>query len=358
MAKRRGRSDGGTVIIRREEIVASGHHGGAWKVAYADFVTAMMAFFLLMWLLNATTETQRRGIAAYFSPLATVENGFSGAGLISGGVSPLTGGTSLTMTESGSPAVAAVTPGPGTQTASLQNDPDAPDGGQDGDDRDGARKADQPVPAANDAPRPTTASRALETAPEPALEPGPAAPPALTGVAAANAAKAEQTALAAAASALRQRVASDPKLGASAGQMAIDVTPEGLRIQIMERDGQPMFERGAARLNDRAIALLRTVAPFLAKLPEPVSIGGYTDAATWPAGQAGQVSNWSLSSGRADAARDVLTASGLPDARIADVTGFADRRLLLPAEPMASANRRVVLTLHRQFPLPPAAQGG
>ncbi len=355
MAKRRGRSDGGTVIIRREEIVASGHHGGAWKVAYADFVTAMMAFFLLMWLLSATTETQRRGIAAYFSPLASVENGFSGAGLISGGVSPLTGGTSLTMTESGSPAVAAITPGPGTQAASLQNDPDAPDGGQDGDDRDGARKPDQPVPAANDAPRPTTASRAPETAPEPAPAPGPAVPPALTGVAAVNAAKAEQTALAAAASALRQRVASDPKLGASAGQMAIDVTPEGLRIQIMERDGQPMFERGAARLNDRAIALLRTVAPFLAKLPEPVSIGGYTDAATWPAGQ---VSNWSLSSGRADAARDVLTASGLPDARIADVTGFADRRLLLPAEPMASANRRVVLTLHRQFPVSPAAQGG
>ena len=360
MAKRRGRSDGGTVIIRREEIVASGHHGGAWKVAYADFVTAMMAFFLLMWLLSATTETQRRGIAAYFSPLASVENGFSGAGLISGGVSPLTGGTSLTMTESGSPAVAAITPGPGTQAASMQTDPDAPDGGQDGDDRDGARKSDQPVSAANDAPRPTTASRAPESAPETApetapREPGPAVPPALTGVAAANAAKAEQRALVAAASALRQRVASDPKLGASAGQMAIDVTPEGLRIQIMERDGQPMFERGAARLNDRAIALLRTVAPFLAKLPEPVSIGGYTDAAAWPAGQ---VSNWSLSSGRADAARDVLTASGLPDARIAEVTGFADRRLLLPAEPMASANRRVVLTLHRQFPVPPAAQGG
>ncbi len=348
MAKRRGKGDGGTVIIRREEIIAGGHHGGAWKVAYADFVTAMMAFFLLMWLLNATTEQQRRGIAAYFSPLASVENGFSGAGLVPGGVSPLNGGTSLTMTGTGSPPVPTAVPSPGTQAANqpTPSDSDATDDGQERDAQQGAPKPGQPAASgADDAgAEPTARSREADAA-------GTAAR-AAANAGAAGAAKAEQKALAAAASTLRQLVASDPSLGVSAGQMAIDVTPDGLRIQIMDRDGQPMFERGSTRLNERAVALLRKVAPFLAGLPEPVSIGGYTDATPWSAGTA---SNWSLSSGRADAARDVLTASGLPDARIIDVTGYADRHLLLPAEPTASANRRVVLTLHRQYP---AARGG
>src|ERR1700712_3878191 len=89
------RSSTPIIIIRREEIIEGGHHGGAWKVAYADFVTAMMAFFLLMWLINATTEDQRRGIAAYFSPMAKVENGFSASGMVPGGAAPVADGAQL-----------------------------------------------------------------------------------------------------------------------------------------------------------------------------------------------------------------------------------------------------------------------
>ncbi|MCQ8277663.1 OmpA family protein [Acetobacteraceae bacterium KSS8] len=358
MAKRRGKGEGGTVVVKREEIIAGGHHGGAWKVAYADFVTAMMAFFLLMWLLNATTEQQRRGIAAYFSPLANVENGYSGTGLVPGGVTPLDNGTELTAKPDSAPKVMIIgaparapmpnsnadhmVPAPDNSQAAdapailngggpVLTDPDASsdDSGEDG--RGGAMsRTDPETPAEADSPegQARKASGAL-----------------------ADAAAREQRTLQNAAAALTRSIASDPSLAGSAGQMAIDVTREGLRIQIMDRDQQPMFARGGVALNERAVALLRKVAPFLARLPEPVSIGGYTDGAPWPPGP---VTNWSLSSGRANAARDVLVSAGLPDGRITDVSGYADRHLLLPAQPMADANRRIVLTLHRLQALPPA----
>ena len=135
--------------------------------------------------------------------------------------------------------------------------------------------------------------------------------------------------------------------------MAIDVTPEGLRIQIMDAEHKPMFDNGATIPTERAQALLRVAARFIIGLPESVSIGGHTDAAPY---RTGQLSNWSLSSRRADAARDVLVAAGLPDARLSNVTGYADRKLLLPADPLSPANRRIVLTLQRMWPQAPPHQ--
>lgn len=351
MAKRGGKGAGPTIVVRRVEEVVGGHHGGAWKVAYADFVTAMMAFFLLMWLLNATTEQQRRGIAAYFSPMANVENGFSGAGLIPGGISPLDKGTSLVNKGTGSP------PSPNApQTVALQaasgqvaGDGDAVPGAPDTDDD------DQPSGSA-------TTEAQLSGKDQPGKDQPGRGSGGLDGNGPSKAereaaAAAEDASLKDAAEQIRRLVAADPALAESAGQLAIDLTPEGLRIQIMDSQNRPMFDRGATTLNARAAALLRKVAPFLATLPEPVSIGGYTDGAPWPAGAA---SNWTLSSGRADAARDLLAEAGLPDTRIVEVTGFADRHLLLPADPLASANRRVVLTLRRQHvaPAAPTPTGG
>lgn len=345
MAKR-GSKEGTTIIIRREEVTGGGHHGGAWKVAYADFVTAMMAFFLLMWLLNATTEQQRRGIAAYFSPMANVENGFSGAGLVPGGVSPLDKGTSLVNKGTGSPPSPEPSPAAPAQAAPGQvaNDGDGAPPSADSDDD------DQPSGTARTAAQAAGKESAGPSATGPAQA-------AVVQSAAAKAAQAasEDAALKDAAEQMRRLVAANPALADAAGQMAIDVTPEGLRIQIMDSESRPMFDRGATTLNDRASALLRTVAPFLATLPEPVSIGGYTDGAAWAPGTA---SNWTLSSGRANAARDLLVASGLPDSRLTEVTGFADRHLLLPGNPLASANRRVVLTLRRQHDMPAAAPAG
>ena len=112
MAGKRDRKGSGGIIIKREEVIEGGHHGGAWKVAYADFVTAMMAFFLLMWLLNATTEEQRKGLADYFSPNAVLTHGSSGTGMPFGGRTAFStgamvsdgGAVQITQDSTGSPA--------------------------------------------------------------------------------------------------------------------------------------------------------------------------------------------------------------------------------------------------------------
>ena len=342
MAGKRGAGKGAAkgaarpiIIIRREEIIESGHHGGAWKVAYADFVTAMMAFFLLMWLINATTADQRRGIAAYFSPMAKIENGFSASGMVPGGASPDSDGAQL------------IDQGP-AQLATLEAHADASKTDNDGDPDSGNAE----VP--HDGPSGTPAAT-----PAPTLAPAPALSQTVRAVAStmnaarnAAAGSAEDKSLRETAQGLRDAVSRDPELAAVAGQMAIDVTPDGLRIQIMDAEHRPMFESGSSVPTERATMLLRVAAHFIAGLPEPVAIGGYTDAAPY---RAGRKSNWSLSSGRADASRDLLVAAGLSDARLSNVTGYADRKLLLPADPLAPANRRIVLTLQRVWPRAPAA---
>jgi chemotaxis protein MotB len=340
------------------EEVAGGHHGGAWKVAYADFVTAMMAFFLLMWLINATSEQQRRGIAAYFSPMASVENGFSGAGLVPGGTSPLDKGTSLVLAGSGSPPVPNMPQANSVQTAAGQvvNDGDSSSGAANTDnDDDSQGPGTGAVLTQGSAPGTMQGQAAGKDGAGVSSHPAAADKAGLDAATNAAAASAEDASLKAAAGQARRLVAADPALADFAGQMAIDVTSEGMRIQIMDSESKPMFERGAASLNARAQALLRKVAPFLATLPEPLSVEGYSDGAPL---SAGAVSNWTLSSGRANAARDLLVDAGLPDQRITNVTGFADRHLLLPADPLASANRRIVLTLRRQHGAPPPHAAG
>ena len=332
------------IIIRKEEVVEGLHHGGAWKVAYADFVTAMMAFFLLMWLINATTEAQRRGIAAYFSPMADVENGFSSSGMLPGGAAPVADGAQL------------VDQGP-AQLATLAAHGDTTKTDENGD-------LDYGNPNMSVADHPATSLASIipisgAAAPKPQLAVL-ATPPTQdgdkdgSGAGPVQRAAAEEKAFQKAAQGLRAAVAADPALAAVAGQMAIDVTPDSLRIQIMDAEHQPMFDRGSTVANPRAQALLRLAARFIEKLPEPVSIGGHTDAAPY---RTGEPSNWSLSSGRANAARDILAAAGLPDQRLSNVTGYADRKPLLPADPLAPANRRIVLTLRRLWPAPGQASG-
>ncbi|WP_428376980.1 flagellar motor protein MotB [Lichenicoccus sp.] len=330
---------GGNVIIRREEIVEGGHHGGAWKVAYADFVTAMMAFFLLMWLINATTQDQRRGIAAYFSPMAKVENGFSGTGMVPGGAAPVADGAQLV--DQGPPLLATLSAHADSRTPQNDGDPDT-----------GSAAQAKPGPLGV-GPNVAGAQAAALAAAKPLDSKAPPASAAGTQTTQdANAAQAETRTLRDAAQGLRDAIANDPALRTVAGQMAIDVTPDGLRIQIMDSERQPMFASGSTVPNERAQALLRVVAPFIAKLTEAVSIGGYTDAGAY---RDGQVSNWSLSSGRADAARNVLVRSGLSETRLSNVTGYADHGLLFPADPLSPSNRRIVLTLQRALPLAGAA---
>lgn len=344
-----------TIIIRKEEVIEGGHHGGAWKVAYADFVTAMMAFFLLMWLINATSEDQRRGIAAYFSPMAKVENGFSGTGMIPGGASPVADAAQL------------VDQGP-AQIAILAAHGEASRTDNDGDPDTGGADAPQPGPTGTAPPLSIPAAKRTQP-PAPSQGDVAAATHGVPDVSGsqdgasqdraggetASKALVEDKTLRGVAMQLREAVARDPALAAVAGQMAIDVTPEGLRIQIMDAEHRPMFDNGSTVPTAHAQALLRVAARFIVGLPEAVSIGGHTDASPY---HSGQLSNWSLSAERADAARDVLAASGLPDARLSNVTGYADRKLLLPSDPLSPVNRRIVLTLMRSWPQPamPAAR--
>jgi chemotaxis protein MotB len=328
MAKRGEKK--GITIIKREEIIAGGHHGGAWKVAYADFVTAMMAFFLLMWLLNATTEAQRRGIADYFSPTISNVHGESGSGQPFGGKSAFEDG-----------------PAPGDRGSIVTSNENAP-----------------PVDVEDDGSDTTVFrsvhSEAVEARGEESGRPGSklGAPPTAEAAAKERAAEAarkrdqaardkEQADFAHAAAAMQSAVNGDPTLAPYAKQLSIDLTPQGLRVQIRDADKKPMFDTGSTEPNEQARDLLQRLVPILQKLSEPISIAGYTDGA--PYNGVGH-SNWDLSADRANATRRLMTDAGLPDARIKDVTGHADRDLLLPNDPLAASNRRIAIVLLRTAP--------
>jgi chemotaxis protein MotB len=322
------------VIVRKfEEGGGGGHSGGAWKVAYADFVTAMMAFFLLMWLLNATTEDQRKGLADYFSPNNLMSHASSGTGQPFGGHTAFDEGAlvsdrgTVEIMEGKRPPL----------EASPDSDPQAFTRAQ----KPAMRNADSPAETYDPA---LTDPAMLGQTPRGA---GPAADgnrePTLAEIDAEKG-RQEKASFEKAAEQIREAVRGDPALAELAKQLAIDMTPEGLRIQIMDEVKLPMFASGSAVPNERARALLMKVAPFLQKLPEAISIAGYTDAT--PYAGLGKT-NWELSAERANATRRLLTDAGLADTRVQTVTGHADRDPLLPGDPLAAANRRIAIVVLR-----------
>jgi chemotaxis protein MotB len=367
----KGRGGGGvTIVIRREEVVEAGHHGGAWKVAYADFVTAMMAFFLLMWLLNATTEEQKRGLADFFTPSNELSHATSGAGAPFGGRTPYDQGEMVS--DRGAQAVI-------EGKAQIVQDADdatfdqAPDRRAAGsiDDRTRGEKsgldlgnADRDASGQGQATQSPSGGTAAQAARSQAQVLGMAQQLANAGIGAnvplaqeaaqqeamraealrEEMARQEKASFDRAAEQIRDAIRSDPKLMELSSQIAIDQTPEGLRIQILDEDRTPMFASGASALNERARAVLLKIAPVLARLPEPVALSGHTDSAPY---KGGDRTNWELSTERANAARRVLVDAGLPEMRFRSVTGNADRDPLLPADPQASANRRIAITVLR-----------
>jgi chemotaxis protein MotB len=360
------RKKGGNIIIKKEEIVEGGHHGGAWKVAYADFVTAMMAFFLLMWLLNATTEAQRKGLADYFSPSNAMSHNSSGSGQPFGGHTPYDDGT-MASDKGADPVMPGKAPPPpdedvqGEQTAPATTPRvetsagHAASAGRDGQAHDAhgnaATATDQQgerAPGGGVAPaQAKTPSKAefLANAGAGTL----AKPDARQVDDAAQRAEAdrrERAAFEQAAQQIRDAVRADPALADLSRQLAIDITPEGLRIQLLDEDKQPMFPSGSATLSDKARTLLQRVAPVLAKLPEPLMLTGHTDASPY---NSGGRTNWELSSERANATRRVLVEAGLPEVRFKEVSGRADRDPLLPADPLAAANRRIAIVVQHSF---------
>jgi chemotaxis protein MotB len=258
------------------------HHGGAWKVAYADFVTAMMAFFLLMWLLGATDEEQRKGIADYFAPTVMPSDR-------SGGTNGMMGGRSIEEPEGNAPhpQLSGVRPATPWQTSDQQK-------------------------AQRDAATAEAEAKALE---ELAKE-------------------------------IRRRVEADPGLRDLSEQLRLDVTEEGLRIELIDKADYSMFSSGTSEMDPRARAVLALVADSIRQVPNRLAVRGHTDAV--PFAGAGGTNNWTLSAQRAEATRAVLARNGLPDSRFSRLEGLADTDPFNPDDPLDPRNRRMSITLLRQ----------
>ena len=280
------------IIVKKiKKVSGGGHHGGAWKVAYADFVTAMMAFFLLMWLINTTSPEQKKGIADYFAP-ASVSETTSGSGGILGGTA---------LGQDGDKNA-------GTQSVIQQTSPEAPDTPDTGSTKTGGQGSQSSSDQKDDA------------------------------------------ALQSAAQSLKQALQNMPELAELSKQILVDQTPEGLRIQLIDQEGRSMFKENSAEPNDRARILLHAVARVITQLPNRVSISGHTSAAT---GGQKESNDWPLSSSRADAARQILQGSGVDSDRIASVTGKAASDPLYPDDPTLPGNRRITIVLLREKPVLP-----
>jgi chemotaxis protein MotB len=312
-------SDEATVVIIKKvkKVVGGGHHGGAWKVAYADFVTAMMAFFLLLWLLNATTEEQKKGIAEYFSPVTTftpdsVSESPSGAGGVMGGRSMTSEGAMVNDTSPVGITVAL----PGSKEDSEAQTEQPTDGT-----KDSQRLADEKEAADQAVDRAEVDQLAREL---------------------------EEERFAQAEADLRQALESVPDLSDFAKNLVIDQTPEGLRIQIIDQEGRSMFASGSAEMFPHTQRLLALVADAVKTLDNPVAIKGHTDSTPYASGK--DYSNWELSTDRANSSRRALLAAGLPAARIASVVGRADQEHFVPEEPNSPRNRRISIVLLRQAP--------
>jgi chemotaxis protein MotB len=314
------------IIIKRIKKGHAAHHGGAWKVAYADFVTAMMAFFLLLGLLNAVTEEQLQGVADYFAP-TTVSSSKSGAGGMLGGK----------VVGEGSMSSNGTTP---SFTLSLP----PPTIGQGGD------ALSEPKEGAEEG----AGEGEGGAAPGKADAQGQQQAQALTEqqIIQANAQR-EQQQFDRAQDALQKAMNSIPELRKLADSLMVDNTPEGLRIQIVDQDGLAMFPRGSPDMFGHTRALLDMVARVVKQLPEKIAISGHTDSVPFPGGPGSGYTNWELSADRALATRRTLLTSGVPANRVDRVVGRADMDPLAPADPANARNRRITIVLLRDTQPPP-----
>ncbi|WLG23720.1 flagellar motor protein MotB [Pseudomonas sp. FP1154] len=288
------------IIIKRVKRIAGGHHGGAWKIAFADFATAMMAFFLVLWLLSTATPEQKIAIAGYFKDPV----GFSESG------------TPYIIDLGGSPVLAPEN----TLNPEVESQP----------------QPDKAKVDANDA----------------------------EGMAE----EVERERLELLLQELQNKVEENPQLQKFKDQILFEITPNGLRIQIMDAENRrPMFDSGSARLKPYFEDILLAMADTIKAVPNKISISGHTDAK--PFIGKGDFGNWELSANRANAARRALVAGSYPDEQVARVVGYASSALFDRKDPFNPVNRRidiVVLTKKAQKaiegsqtddPAPDPAQG-
>ena len=269
------------IVVKRIKKVAGGHHGGAWKIAYADFDTAMMAFFLLMWLLGSTAKGDLQGISEYFkTPLKVALSGGSGSGdsssIIKGG------GQDLTRSE--------------------------------GQVKKGELPAEKKVinlKAAQEEFLRIERAKELEKLKQLKVN-------------------------------IEKAIDNNPKLQKFKNQILLDITSEGLRIQIVDEQNRPMFQSGRAKLEPYTVEILHEIGQTLNEVPNKVSISGHTDAAAYGSGDKGY-SNWELSADRANASRRELIAGGMAEDKIVRVVGLSSAVLFNKDDPLSPVNRRISL---------------
>lgn len=269
------------IVIKRIKKVAGGAHGGAWKIAYADFVTAMMAFFLLMWLLGSTTKGDLAGIAEYFkTPLKVALAGGTGSGdsssIIKGG------GKDLTKSA--------------------------------GQVKEGEQPSDKKIVNVKEAQKEFERKER----------------------------EAELNKLKQLKSVIEKSIENNAKLKPFKNQILLDITSEGLRIQIVDEKNRPMFQSGSAELEPYTREILHAIGQTLNDIPNKVSISGHTDASKYSGGDVGY-SNWELSADRANATRRELLSGGMSDDKIVRVVGLASAVLFDKKDPLSPVNRRISL---------------
>lgn len=319
-------------IIRKIEVVeGGGHHGGGWKVAYADFMTAMMAFFLLLWILSSSDEQKLRGIAEYFTN-ATMPGG---SGVLDGA----TLGPPGTLTASNGAVVAR-----GSELGKV-DDPspakweikDVTPTASPTETRLGTNLGDHENPAAG-APSEIVAEAESTDVTGKAASEG--------AVAGSHDADSEaEVQLSELEREVYQAMQNNPDLRPLMPNVVFEETPAGLQIQIIDQDGKPMFASGRADLPEATSTLLATLGTSLSKLDNKLVISGHTDAV--PFSKGGNYDNWDLSSDRAHATRRVFEASGVTGDRIIRVSGMAASDPLVVEDPKHASNRRVSILVQR-----------
>ncbi len=272
-----------TPIIRKIKKHGHQHHGGSWKIAYADFVTAMMAFFLLMWLVSSLNKAQKAGISEYFKQPMKIA---------------LFGGESL-----------------GNRKINVQG------GGPNIDQTDGQVSAtNQPL----NTQKMATSKQVIESN------------------------KAETKKLEELKSEINLSIEQDPSLAGLKKQLRMDVTSEGLRIQLIDNQNKPMFDVGSDKINPEIEPILANIVKLLNSVPNKITIQGHTDASPYNNPEELEYTNWELSAQRANAARRALVKAGMNEDKVMSVTGYSSTVLLDKTNPLNSENRRITIIVMKK----------
>lgn len=267
------------IVIKRKKVVAGGAHGGAWKIAYADFVTAMMAFFLLMWLLGSTAKGDLQGIAKFFqNPLKVSNSGGSGSGDAS---SVLQGGGQDLTKQAGQ-----------VKKGDVESE-----------------KKEYSLKATN-----------------------------------AEFRRKERESLENLKDKIQKVISDSPQLAQFKNQLLLDITAEGLRIQIVDEQNRPMFDSSSADLKPYAREILRQIGKTLNSVENRISLAGHTDAAQFAGGEKG-FSNWELSANRANSSRRELVVGGMDDSKVLRVVGLASTVMFDKNDPLNPVNRRISIVV-------------